>query len=82
MYLMALIYLAHNWSFTPGWSPAYLFEVVFVKLGEHRFSSSFMGFFVGLYITIHPPFFIIIIITIIQSHTFAAENCAIGNIVK
>ena len=45
--------------------------------GEHRFSSSFMGFLVGLYISIHLPpptlFFII------QSHTFAAENCAIGN---
>ena len=45
--------------------------------GEHRFSSSFMGFFVGFYITIRPPLFFII-----QSHTFAAENCAIGNIVK
>ena len=33
---------------------------------------------VGLYITIHPHFFIIII----QSHNFAAENYAIGNIVK
>ena len=41
-----------------------------------------MGFLVGLYITIHPPIFIIIIIIIIQSHTFAAENCAISNIVK
>ena len=40
-----------------------------------------MGFLVGLYIIIHPPLFIIIII-IIQSYTFAAENCAIGNIVK
>ena len=48
-----------------------------------------MGFLVRLYITIHPPpptttttttTFLIIII--IQSHTFAAENCAIGNIVK
>ena len=39
-----------------------------------------MGFLVGLYITIHPSFFFIVII--IQSHTFAAENCAIGNIVK
>ena len=38
-----------------------------------------MGFLVGLYITIHPNFFFIIII---QSHTFAAENCAIGNVVK
>ena len=38
------------------------------------------GFLVGLYITIHPPLFFIIII--IQSHTFAAENCAIGNIVN
>ena len=35
-----------------------------------------MGFLVGLYITIHPHFFII------QSHTFAAENFTIGNIVK
>ena len=35
---------------------------------------------VGLYITIHPYFFFFIII--IQSHTFAAENWAIGNIVK
>ena len=51
-----------------------------------------MAFLVGLYITIHPPpphthththlIIIIIIIIIIQSHTFAAENCAIGNIVK
>ena len=46
--------------------------------GEHRFSSSFIGFLVGLYITIHPYFFYIFI----QSHTFVAENCAIGNIVK
>ena len=42
-----------------------------------------MGYLMGLYITIHPPIFIIIIIIIIiQSHTFAAENCAISNIVK
>ena len=53
-----------------------------------------MGFLVGLYITIHPPpppppphthtFIIIIIINIIiiQSHTFTAEYCAIGNLVK
>ena len=45
--------------------------------GERQFSSSFMGFLVGLYITIHPHFFFII-----QSHTFVAENCAVGNIVK
>ena len=45
---------------------------------EHRFSSRFMGFLVGLYITIHPHIFFFIS----QSHTFAAENCAIGNIVK
>ena len=52
--------------------------------GEHRFSSSFMVFLVGLYITIHPlpPPPTIIIIIIIQSHTFAAENCAVGNILK
>ena len=37
---------------------------------EHRFSSSFMGFIVGLYITIHP----LIVFIIIQSDTFAAEN--------
>ena len=37
------------------------------------------GFLVELYITIHPlPH----LYFIIQSHTFAAENCAIGNIVK
>ena len=43
-----------------------------------------MRFSVGLYISIHHFFIIIIIIiiTIIQSHTFAAENCALGNIVK
>ena len=46
--------------------------------GKHRFASSLIGFLVGLYITIHPHFFIIII----QSHIFEAEICAIGNIVK
>ena len=45
------------------------------------FSSSYMGFLVGLYITIYPHFFFFFII-IIQSHTFAEENCALSNIVK
>ena len=60
-----------------------LFLLNVYAFGEHRFSSSFMGFLEGLYITIRPLFIIIIIIIIIiQSHTFATENCAIGNIVK
>ena len=41
-----------------------------------------MGFLVGLSITIHHPHHLHFIIIIIQSHTFAAENCAIGNIVE
>ena len=52
---------------------------------EHRFSFSFTGFLVGLYMTIQPPLFIIIILiqkSKRKNHTFAAENCAIGNIVK
>ena len=67
-------------SFTPDWSPAYLFEVVFVKCVYIWRTSVFFQFYgvLGrvLYNYSAPTFFFI------QSHTFAAENCAIGNIVK
>ena len=49
-----------------------------LAFGEHRFSSSFMRFLVGLYITIHPSPFLFLLFKV----TFAVENCAIGNIVK
>ena len=64
-----------------------LFEVVFVKCVCIWRTSVFFQFYGVLSRVIcnySPPLFnnIIIIINIIQSHTFAAENCAIGNIVK
>ena len=67
--------------FTPGWSPAYLFEVVFVKcvcIRRTSFFFQFYGVLSGVIYNYSPPTFFFII----QSHTFAAENCAIGNIVK
>ena len=47
------------------------------------FSSSFIGFLVGLYITIHPHLLLLLLLLLLLfSHNFAVENCAIGNIVK
>ena len=71
--------------FMPRWNPAYLFEIVFVKCVCIWRTSVFFQFYGVLSGIIYnysplpppPPLFIII-----QSHTFAAENCAIGNIVK
>ena len=67
--------------FTPGSSPAYLFEVVFVKCVCIWRTSVFFQFYGVLSGVIYnyssPTFFYII-----RSHTFTAENCAIGNIVK
>ena len=70
--------------FTPGSSPAYLFEVVFVKCVCIRRTSVFFQFYgvlSGVIYNYSPSHFFFIVI-IIQSHTFAAENYAIGNIVK
>ena len=81
--------------FMPGWSPAYLFEVVFVKCVCIRRTSVFFQFYRVLsgviynysYTPLPPPppppfFFCYYYYSKSQSHTFAAENCAIGNIVK
>ena len=57
----------------------YLFEVVFVKcVGIWRtlVFFQFYGVLSGFIYNYSPPLFVI------QSHTFAAENCAIDNIVK
>ena len=69
LFISLFIYLS---LFTPGWSPAYLFEVVFLNVyafREHRFSSSFMGFLVGLYVTIHPHIFLLFKVTLLQQRT-------------
>ena len=66
--------------FMPGWSPAYLFVVVFVKcvcIWRTSVFFQFYGVLSGVIYNYSPHFFFII-----QSHTFAAENYAIGNIVK
>ena len=58
----------------------YLFEVVFVKCVCIWRTSVFFQFYGGLSGVIYnysPPLFLLLF-----SHTFAAENCAIGNIVK
>ena len=58
----------------------YLFEVVFVKcVCTWRTSVffHFLGVLSGVIYNYSPPLFFII-----QSHSFAAKNCAIGNIVK
>ena len=67
--------------FTPGWSPAYLFEIVFVKyvcIWRTSVFFQFYGVLSGVIYKLFTPTFFIII----RSHTFAAENCAIGNIMK
>ena len=58
----------------------YLFEVVFVKCVCIRRTSVFFQFYgvlSGVIYNYSPSIFLCI-----QSHSFAAENCAIGNIVK
>ena len=58
----------------------YLFEVVFVKcvcIWRTSVFFQFYGVLSGVIYNYSPPLFFII-----QSHTFAAENCAVGNIVK
>ena len=72
--IVAFIYLR--------WSPAYLFEVVSVKCVCIRRTSVFFQFYgvlSGVIYNYSPPIFFFFFI---QSHTLAAENCAIGNIVK
>ena len=57
-------------------------EVVFVKcvcIWRTSVFFHFYGAFSAVIYNYSPPTFIFIII---QSHTFAVENCAIGNIVK
>ena len=65
----------------------YLFEVVFVKCVCIRRTSVFFQFYgvlSGVIYNYSPSifFFFFFFFFCIQSHTFAAENCAIGNIVK
>ena len=68
--------------FTPDWSPGYLFEVVFVKcvcIWRTTVFFQFYGVLSGVIYNYSPPLFFLLLLF---SHTFAAENCAIGNIVK
>ena len=64
----------------PGWSLAYLFEVVFVKyvcIWRPSVFFQFYGVLSGIIYNSSPCTSFIVII--IQSHFFVAENCAIGN---
>ena len=61
-------------SFTPGWSPAYLFEVVFVKCICIRRISVFFQFYGVLSGVIYnnspsPLFFLLFKVTLLQQRT-------------
>ena len=67
----------HDFSyilFTPGWSPAYLFEVVFVKCVCIRRTSVFFKFYGVLSVVIYnyspPTFFLLLFkVTLLQQRT-------------